>query len=66
MNATIKYMKAIKAPRGVPAVPFSGRTARRDGLKEMEAFIRSVGGKPMTLATKKRLVRAGCIGFPGD
>jgi hypothetical protein len=66
MNATIKYSKAIKVPRGVPAVPLPDRNARRDELKEMEAFIRSSGGKPMTLATKKRLVRAGCIGFPGD
>jgi len=50
----------------MPAVPLPDRNARRDELNEMEAFIRSSGGKPMTLATKKRLVRAGCIGFPGD
>jgi hypothetical protein len=62
----IKYSKAIKAPRGVPAVPLPDRNARRDELKELEAFIRSSGGKPMTLATKKRLAQAGGTGFPAD
>jgi hypothetical protein len=66
MNATIKYSKAIKAPRGVPAVPLRGRAARRDELKEIEMFIGSAGGKPMSRATKRRLVQAGCAGFPKD
>jgi hypothetical protein len=50
----------------LPAVPPSGRAARRDELKEVEAFIHSSGGKPMSQATKKRLVQAGCGGFPKD
>ncbi len=66
MNATIKYSKAIKAPRGVPTVPLRDRIPRRDELKEVEAFIRSSGGKPMSQSTKKRLARAGCGGFPKD
>jgi hypothetical protein len=65
MDATIKYSKAIKAPRGVPAVPLR-RTARRDELNEMEAFIHASGGKPMSRDTNRRLVQAGCAGFPKD
>ena len=66
MNAMIKFSKTIKAPRGVPAVPISGRNPRRDELQQVEAFIRLSGGKPMTSATKKRLANAGCAGFPAD
>lgn len=66
MNATIKYSKAIKAPRGVPRIFSPGRSARRDEMKDMESFIRAAGGKPMTAATQKRLRHAGCAGFPQD
>jgi hypothetical protein len=66
MSATIKFSKTIKAPCGVPTIPDSGRRARRDEMKEVETFIRAVGGKPMTPATKKRLAQAGCAGLPKD
>ena len=66
MNATIKSMKPIKAAGELPAIPAPAQTARRSQLKEIGAFIRSAGGKPMTRATKRRLARARCDGFPED
>jgi uncharacterized protein (DUF433 family) len=35
-------------------------------IEEAEAFIRSVGGRPMSRSTKQRLAKAGCSGPPQD
>ena len=60
MNVTTKSTKATKALRGLPAIPAPPKSGRRGEIKEVEAFIRSVGGRPMSRSTKQRLAKAGC------
>jgi hypothetical protein len=66
MNVTIKSTKTIKCGTALPPAP---RSSARNGhyeVTEVEAFIRSVGGKAMTQGTKRRLHKARCEGFPQD
>jgi hypothetical protein len=53
-------------PYKLPTLSVPRRPDHQDDLKEIEAFIRSAGGKPMTRPTKQRLAKAGCLGFPTD
>ena len=66
MNATTKSTKTIKGLQGLPAIPAPRKNGRCSEIKEVEAFILSVGGKPMNRSTKQRLERAGCSGLPPD
>ncbi len=66
MRVTTKSSKATKSVTGVPRIPRRKRTTRRNELSQVEAFIRSSGGKPMSRATKERLERAGCNAFPDE
>jgi hypothetical protein len=66
MNATTNSSKATKGLRGLPVIPALRKTARRSEIEEAEAFIRSVGGRPMSRSTKQRLANAGCSGPPQD
>ena len=66
MNATTKFTKATKGLQGLPAIPAPRKTGRRSEVQEVEAFIRSVGGRPMSRSTKQRLAKSGCSGLPPD
>lgn len=66
MNATLKSTGRIKGAKLLPPLPSGGKPMGADELKAIEAFIRSQGGKPMTKATKKRLAKAGCLGWPDE
>ena len=68
MNTTIKSTKAIKLAKLLPAIPAAPGCLGHNEIEiqQVEMFIRSVGGKPMTQLTKYRLARAGCKGFPED
>jgi len=59
-------MKATQGLRGLPTIPAPRKSGRRGELKEVGAFIRSVGGRPMSRSTKQRLAKAGCSGPPQD
>jgi len=58
--------KAIKLAKMLPAIPAAPGRLGHSETQQVEMFIRSVGGKPMTQLTKYRLARAGCKGFPED
>lgn len=66
MNATIKSTKTIEAAKALPDIPAFGQSGSANELKQVEGFIRSVGGRRMTRQTKQRLAKAGCRGFPED
>jgi hypothetical protein len=66
MNATTKFTKVTKGLQGLPAIPAPHKTGRRSEVEEVETFIRSVGGRPMSRSTKQRLVKAGCSGPAPD
>ena len=66
MNGTIKSTKAIKSAKAFPTLPTPPRRLGRSEIQQAEAFVRSVGGRPMTQLTKRRLAKAGCRGFPED
>jgi hypothetical protein len=66
MNTTIKSTKAIKLAKMLPAIPAAPGRLGHNEIQQVEMFIRSVGGKPMTQLTKHRLAKAGCRGFPED
>jgi hypothetical protein len=62
----IKSTKAIKLAKAVPTLPTPPNRPGRSEIQQVEAFIRSVGGRPMTQVTKHGLAKAGCRGFPED
>ena len=66
MNTTVKSMRRIERADLLPRLPAPGKSTRSNELKEVEAFIRSLGGKPMSTATKRRLAKAGCLGMPDE
>jgi hypothetical protein len=66
MNATTRFMKVTKGLQGLPAIPAPRKTGRRSEVEEIETFIHSVGGRPMSRSTKQRLSKAGCSGPPED
>ena len=66
MNATTKFTKATKGLQGLPAIPAPRKTGRSSEVEEVETFIRSVGGRPMSRSTKQRLAKAGCAGPAPD
>lgn len=66
MNVTIKSTKTIKCGLVLPPLPQASARHGHHEVTEVEAFIRSVGGKAMSQATKRRLHKANCEGFPQD
>jgi hypothetical protein len=66
MNGTIKSTKAIKPATALPALPTPPKRLGHSEIQQAEAFVRSVGGRPMTQFIKHRLAKAGCRGFPED
>ena len=66
MIPSTKAIKVGKALPALPAIPAPRKNGRRSELKEVEAFILSVDGRPMSRSTKQRLVKAGCSGPPPD
>ena len=66
MNGTIKSTKAIKSAKAFPALPTPPKCLGHSEIQQVEAFIRSVGGRPMTQLSKHRLAKAGCRGFPEE
>lgn len=66
MSVTIKSTKRIKAARALPGLPAAPKPKPSNQVKEVEAYIRSLGGKPLTKATKQKLIEAGCYGWPDD
>jgi hypothetical protein len=66
MNATTRFTKATKGLQGLPAIPAPRKTGRSSEVEEVETFIRSVGGRPMSRSTKQRLAKTGCAGPAPD
>lgn len=66
MIATNKSASRIRGTALVPRLPSAPRRGRSNEAKQVEDYIRSLGGKPMTQATKRRLAKAGCLAFPDE
>ena len=66
MSVTIKPTKRIRGAKTLPTLPPAPKFKPPDEVKEIEDYIRSLGGKPLTKATKQKLIAAGCYGWPED
>ncbi|MEK9138243.1 MAG: hypothetical protein AAB393_14045 [Bacteroidota bacterium] len=60
MSVTIKSTKRIRGAKTLPPLPAAPKPKPSDELKEIEDYIRSLGGKPLTKATRQKLIAAGC------
>jgi len=66
MSVTIRSTKTTKGAGALPSLPAAPRPKGSDEVKDIEAYIRSLGGKPLSKATKQKLIQAGCYGWPED
>ena len=66
MRVTIRSTKRIRGAKTLPTLPVARNATSSDELKKIEDYIRSMGGKPLTKATRQKLIAAGCYGWPED
>ena len=66
MSVTTKSTRRIKGLKRLPTLPAIPKPGRPDEPKEIEAYIRSLGGKPLSEATRQKLIEAGCYDWPQD
>ena len=66
MKATIKSTKRINQAKTLPRLPEFSPPKHTNEVQEIEGYIRSLGGKPLSKGAKQRLIAAGCYGWPAD
>jgi hypothetical protein len=66
MSVTTRSLRAIKARHVLPKLPPDLKPQQGNEVREVRALITALGGKPLSQATRSKLIEAGCYAWPEE